>query len=262
MGPIFSIAAAIAEFESATAAAEAYAAATDAAAAAGAATEAGVASALGNLAGAELAEVSSLLGAMGLPGAAEAASAGLLDGAGTLGDTAQFFSNLITDEVVSEEVGIELTQMGDITQAELEASGITASEMAAVNIETEAAYEGITLDAKGMYQALKQLGETVMNRLKLFIQTCKKNLVTGATCAIGLEKIIRGLYKHFFDKTMVRPNIVPDFSKVNSFNLGVQVSKVIGAGLQQYSSAIIQDPSVMQDESKVDNLMLKAFKTV
>ena len=117
-------------------------------------------------------------------------------------------------------------------------------------------------ETKGLYQQLKKLGNSVVQRVKEQILLCKKNIITASACAIGLTKLIKGLYHDFFVKHKDNPNFIPDFSNSDPFALGKTLGDLTSQSVSDYYDELVRNPDIVKDENAVESFIQSGFKKI
>lgn len=217
-----------------------------------------------HVAGFELSEIGDLISTLtGFPGGQIAGDAiASATGIETIGDISTYLSDLISEGFISEEVGIELTELPNITSEEIEELGVSQAEFEHFEIEASEEFEQLNDEGRQMWNKLKQLGNKVIDRVKQAVLSCRKSALSTLTCAATLYEVIKGLYKEFFNEKSINPNVMPTFSGVDPYAVGSTVAELTAMGIGVYYDELVKNPSIAKDERAIDNLILKAFKGI
>ncbi len=217
------------------------------------------------IAGVELTEIGELIsGITGVPGGG-LAGGGISSATGieTLGDIPAAISDLISGGTITEEAGIELVELGEVTAEDIAETGLSTTEFHAFEIESSEAFEGLDNTATQQWNEIKQLGANAVDRVKASLLACMKNIVNVSTCVIALTEAIKGIHKIFFKKGPgSNPNVIPSFRGADPFELGKTVGNLTARGISVYYDELVKNPALSRDEKAIDNLILKSFKGI
>lgn len=203
-------------------------------------------------------------GISGIPGGGIAGSAiSSATGITSLGDISGFFSDLIASGEISEEVGIELSQLPAVTDSAIAETGLSRTAFEAFEIEGSEMFKELDSETKTLFSKLKTLGKNVTDLIKKSILDCIKTKVKFALCVAATTETIRGLHNKFFaGHGGDNPNVTPDFSTVEPYLLGKTVGELTAGGINNYFDEITNNPNLAKDETAVDNLILRGFRNL
>lgn len=218
-----------------------------------------------NIAQAELSEVGGLISDItGVPGGGIAGGGiSAATGIETLGDIPAFFSNLITSGTVTEEVGIELAELGELTADDIAETGLTRAQFEAFEIESSESFDSLDIETRQQWNEIKELGKGIVDRVKQTFLRCANNIISVSGCIAGLVEAIKLFHDKFFKKGPgTNPNVIPSYRGADPFELGKSVGNLTAQGISVYYDELVKNPNLSKNEKAIDNLILNSFRGI